>query len=120
MSIFIDKDTCNGCGKRKESMCERICPGDLLFRDTNGKAIIRDQGACWTCAACVKACPVHAIELMLPLQIGGNNASLKALVKRDKTIWQLKDSRGMTEEFAIKSWVNRGKKTCPAVHHAQL
>ena len=84
MSIFIDETMCNGCGGRKESMCERICPGNLLYRKENGKADIRDQDSCWVCAACVKACPRQAIEMSLPLQIGGNGASLKAKVRKGK------------------------------------
>ncbi len=113
--IYIDKNVCNGCGKSKETMCERICPGDLLFRNNDKKADIRDQGACWVCAACVKACPRHAIELKLPLQIGGNGASLNARVSKGETIWALKDLKGNVEEFKIKSWVDRDKEGCPAL-----
>ncbi|MCH8126182.1 4Fe-4S binding protein [candidate division KSB1 bacterium] len=115
MSIYIDEDKCNGCGKRKESMCERICPGNLLLRNGNGKASISDQGACWVCAACVKVCPMHAIELRLPLQIGGNGSSLKARVSKGETIWQLKYSNGRIEEFRIKSWIDRDKQGCPVL-----
>ena len=115
MSIYIDENVCNGCGKRKETMCERICPGNLLFRNDNGKASIRDQSDCWVCAACVKVCPRHAIELRLPLQIGGNGASLKARVSKEETIWQLKDLKGEVEEFRIKSWVDRDKQGCPVL-----
>ncbi len=115
MSILVDESVCNGCGNSRESMCERICPGDLLYRKENGKATIRDQGACWVCAACVKVCPKHAIELRLPLQIGGNGSSLKARISKGNTIWQVKDSKGRIEEFAIKSWLDRDKQGCPVL-----
>lgn len=115
MAIFVDESLCNGCGGRKEAMCEKICPGNLLFRNKNGKSSIRDQGACWVCAACVKACPRNAIELRLPLQIGGNGSSLKARVSKGKTIWQVKDSRGNVQEFTIKSWIDRDKQGCPVL-----
>lgn len=115
MSVFIDINVCNGCRGRDESMCERICPGNLLIRGENGKAAIRDQESCWVCAACVKACPRHAIELSLPLQIGGNGSSLKAKVLKGKTIWHVKDSKGRVEEFEIKSWIDRDKQGCPVL-----
>lgn len=115
MGVYIDEGVCNGCGRREETMCERICPGNLLLRGVNGKAYIRDEGACWVCAACVKACPRHAIELKLPLQIGGNGSSLKARVSKGETIWELKKLNGEVEEFRIKSWIDRDKQGCPAL-----
>lgn len=115
MSVYIDEKVCNGCGGRSESMCERICPGNLLYRNERGKATIRDQGECWVCAACVKVCPRHAIDLSLPLQIGGNGSSLKARVMKGKTIWEVKNSKGKVEVFEIKSWIDRDKQGCPVL-----
>ncbi len=101
MSIIIDENVCNGCGKAKEARCVRICPGDLIVRKENGKACIVEQRDCWACAACVKECPVQAIELRLPFQIADHDASLKARAKRVKTIWKLKDSEGNEEVFEV-------------------
>ncbi|HEY4482306.1 MAG TPA: adenylylsulfate reductase [Candidatus Brocadiaceae bacterium] len=103
MSIYIDENICNGCKGLAEARCERICPGDLCYRKENTKAAIRDQSACWTCACCVKECPVQAIELRLPFQISCNEASLKAQLKRDRTVWTIKDVNGNHEEFVIKA-----------------
>ncbi|MGR3310476.1 MAG: 4Fe-4S dicluster domain-containing protein [Candidatus Brocadiales bacterium] len=101
MSIFIDENICDGCGKSKEARCVRICPGNLIVRKENWKACIVEQRDCWICAACVKECPVQAIELRLPFQIADHDASLKARAKRDKTIWKLKDSEGNEEAFEV-------------------
>ena len=103
MSIFIDKTICNGCKGLPEARCERICPGNLCYRREDiMKAEIRDQSACWTCACCVKECPVQAIELRLPFQICSNSASLKARLTKDKTIWTIWNSQGKKEEFVVK------------------
>lgn len=103
MSIFIDRNICNGCGKAREARCVRICPGNLIVRKEDNKAYIEEQEQrdCWTCAACVKECHVQAIELRLPFQISDHNTSLKARAKRIKTIWRLRDSEGNEEEFEI-------------------
>ena len=58
---------------------------------------------------------MHAIELRLPLQTGGNGSSLKARVSKGETIWQLKYSNGRIEEFNIKSWIDRDKQGCPVL-----
>src|SRR3989339_509851 len=108
MGIFIDENICNGCKGLPEARCERICPGDLCYRKENMKATIRDQSACWTCACCVKECPVQAIELRLPFQASSNGASLKARLKRDKTIWTVWDDKGHQEEFIIQARCLRG------------
>ena len=108
MSIFIDENICNGCKGLPEARCERICPGDLCYRKENMKATIRDQSACWTCACCVKECPVQAIELRLPFQACSNGASLKARLKRDKTIWTVWDAGGHQEEFIIQARSMKG------------
>jgi adenylylsulfate reductase, subunit B len=108
MSIFIDENICNGCKGLPEARCERICPGDLCYRKENTKATIRDQSACWTCASCVKACPVQAIELRLPFEVSGDDTSLKAQTKRDKTIWTIRNADGHQEEFIIHARSMKG------------
>ena len=108
MSIFIDENICNGCKGLSEARCERICPGDLCYRKENTKATIRDQSACWTCASCVKACPVQAIELRLPFEVSDDGASLKARMKRDKTIWMIRNADGHQEEFIIHAMSTKG------------
>ncbi|MEK6765765.1 MAG: 4Fe-4S binding protein [Planctomycetota bacterium] len=101
MSIFINKNVCNGCGKLEETLCERICPGDLLFRNAAHKAEIISQADCWTCGACVKACPVQAIDLKLPSQILKSKVSLRAQCKKQHTIWEIRNGNGIKEEYVI-------------------
>lgn len=98
MSVKINKSICTGCG-----LCIRICPGDLLFRDVDGKAEIYDARNCWDCASCVKECPKQAIEMYLPVQIGGRGSTLKARKYKNKTVWELKKPDGKIEIFEIES-----------------
>lgn len=108
MSISINKNVCNGCGNLKETLCERICPGDLLFRNAAHKAEIRSQADCWTCGACVKACPVQAIDLKLPSQILKSNVSLRAQCKKQHTVWEIRNGDGIKEEFIIPAITGNG------------
>lgn len=101
MGVNIDLDICNGCGKLKEALCERICPGDLMSRNRHHKAEICSQSECWTCGACVKVCPVHAIDLKLPTQIADGDASLSIKCKKHKTIFEIKNGNKVKEKFVI-------------------
>ncbi|SHF50366.1 dissimilatory adenylylsulfate reductase beta subunit [Caldanaerobius fijiensis DSM 17918] len=103
MAVRIDRELCNGCGKLDEPLCVRICPGDLLYKNTDGKAAIRDTRDCWDCAACIKECPKQAIEMYLPAQIGGRGSTLKARKSRDKIIWMLKRADGVEEIIEIEA-----------------
>ena len=42
MSIQINKLKCVGCGK-----CVEACPGNLIKKDTDGKAFIKHVKDCW-------------------------------------------------------------------------
>ena len=110
MSIFIDENVCNGCGKAEETLCERICPGDLLFRNERYKAEIRSQADCWTCGACVKACPVQAIDLKLPTQILESGVSLRANCEKRNTVWEIRDGDIIKEEFVIPATTVNGEE----------
>ncbi len=90
MTIKIDKNRCNGCPGLEEGRCERICPGDLIRR-RNNKAEIDYPEDCWDCAACVKACPLNAISIYLPKEIGGKGAKMSAKIKKDEIIWIFSD-----------------------------
>lgn len=103
MSIRIDKNFCNGCRGAQEPMCVRICPGNLLSIGDDGRAVMRDNRDCWDCAACVKACPRQAIQMYLPVQIGGNGATLQAKATRDKIIWTCTKPDGGEEIFVVEA-----------------
>ena len=108
MSIFINKNVCNGCGNLKETLCERICPGDLLFRNEMYKAEIRSPADCWTCGACVKVCPVQAIDLKLPTQILESHVSMRAKCEKRHTVWEIRNGNGIKEEFVIPATTGNG------------
>ena len=71
MSIQINKLKCVGCGK-----CVEACPGNLIKKDTDGKAFIKHVKDCWGCTSCLKECRFEAINFFL-----GVYASLRDLKK---------------------------------------
>lgn len=54
----IDQAVCIGCG-----LCALFCPGDVIARDSRGKATIAHPRDCWTCFACELTCPVKAVDV---------------------------------------------------------
>ena len=103
MTIRINKNICNGCGSAKESRCARICPGNLLYKNQDNKAEIRDRKECWDCAACVKECPRQAIEMYLPAGIGGRGSTLKAKNFGEEIVWTLTMLDGSVEEIEVRN-----------------
>lgn len=93
--IIITKK-CTGCGA-----CENICPGDLMFV-TEGKAVCRSKRDCWDCMSCVKACPVQALEIRIPYQLGYYPAKLVPEMKEKDIIWTVTDIDGNEEKFVVK------------------
>ena len=41
MGIKIDKEICNGCGKCSVSACMKVCPGNLISKNSDNKAEIK-------------------------------------------------------------------------------
>lgn len=93
MTVRIDVERCNGCGKRSEGCCEEICPGDLFYRE-HGKAQLQEPSDCWDCFACVKACPREALCIELPFQISASRHRLSARIKPDHILWKMHDAQG--------------------------
>ena len=113
MGIYIDQNLCNGCGyPESETPCNMACPGDLIFMQSNGKAQITCNADCWDCAACIKICPQQAIDIRLPFEIVGKEASLKARAYREKTIWITKDENNNEQIFETPA---RGNVTSPLI-----
>lgn len=96
MSIRIKKDKCISCGK-----CLKVCPGNLLYKDEDGKAFIRYPEECWGCTACLKECPAEAIQYYLGTDIGGQGGYL--YISRDKEYlnWHLVDKNGRKKTIQI-------------------
>lgn len=101
MSVRINKQQCNGCNGTKESLCERICPQNLLFRSGGAQAQVRDPRDCWDCAACVKECPQQAIEMYLPVVVGGRGATLQAKKHHSSILWMLKRPNSAQDTFEV-------------------
>lgn len=93
MAVRILKNKCIGCKK-----CTQVCPGNLLCMKNN-KAKLVDKSACWDCAACVKECPVQAIEMYLQPEIGGKGATLTAEHKGKNIVWKIKKDDEVYEEI---------------------
>lgn len=67
MSIRIQKSKCAGCGR-----CIEACPGNLIKKDKENKAFIRQVRDCWGCTSCIKECRHDAIRFFLGADVGGN------------------------------------------------
>lgn len=98
MTVKINKKLCTGC---KE--CINICPGNLLYQAPSSEIRIKNKEDCWDCRARVKECPQKAVEMYLPVEIGGRGSSLKASQTEDKLIWKLKRFDGSKKHFTIKN-----------------
>jgi len=58
--VRLDRDRCVGCG-----MCQMVCPyGGVRVDRTAGSAYKCDACVEHGAPACVKACPVHALQLV--------------------------------------------------------
>ncbi len=96
MGLRLDSLKCTGCGK-----CVDICPGDLLYLDCNNKSRIRNQANCWDCMACVKSCPVGALETKLPFSLADYGGHLKPEMTNDEINWICSYPDGTQEEFIL-------------------
>ena len=97
MSIKIDKNKCVSCGK-----CPNICPGNLIYSDSEQKAFIKYPKDCWGCAACVKECPVQAIFLYLGKDIGGNGGTIHtSQPEKDRLNWHFISKSGDERTITI-------------------
>ena len=66
MSIRITQNNCVGCGR-----CIEACPGNLIKKDAQGKAVIKHISDCWGCTSCLKECKTGAISFYLGADMGG-------------------------------------------------
>ena len=90
MGISIDAELCHGCKKLPEARCVEACPGNLIKMNPGGDlAVMREQADCWDCYACVKMCPVSAVDVVLPYELAGREARLVPKLKRESIRWTL-------------------------------
>lgn len=111
MTVTVNNKKCNGCKQLEEPQCVKICPGDLMKIDENtGKSTIREDRDCWDCMACVKACPMKALETRLPYPLAYYKSSLVPRLSEDTITWTLKDPDGKTETFVRPRKMSTEKK----------
>lgn len=86
MSIRIKESKCIACER-----CLSVCPGSLLYQNQEGKAYIKYPKDCWGCTACLKECPVGAIEYYLGGDIGGKGGYLYTKANGEHLDWHIID-----------------------------
>lgn len=82
MSILIRKDSCRTCGQ-----CVEACPGNLIKRDSQGKAFLRHPEECWGCTSCLKECSFGAIRFYLGADLGGRGSLMHTRREGDLCHW---------------------------------
>lgn len=93
MGVLIDREKCVCCGK-----CREVCPGNLIRPDAAGRPYVRKPGCCWSCASCIKECPVSAISLVLGPEMDGRGAGLIVSREVRKIRWAVVKNE---EELAV-------------------
>lgn len=96
MSIQIQNSKCAGCGR-----CIEACPGNLIKKDAQGKAVIHHPKDCWGCTSCLKECKLGAITFFLGADIGGKGSSLSITEKEGISIWTVTDLQGKKQTIEV-------------------
>lgn len=89
MGAITDKTKCIGCGR-----CIDVCPGNLIRMDEERKAYLEYEEDCWSCASCIKECPVGAVYLRFPVEFGGVRADMHAKTNKNITEWEIERADG--------------------------
>ena len=96
MSIAIDSMKCRACGK-----CLDVCPGSLIVRGEDKKAVIRYPKDCWGCCSCIKECKVDAIALYLGADMGGMGSKMSVASREQYLDWKIEKRDGSVETIVI-------------------
>lgn len=96
MSIQIRQSECVGCGR-----CVEACSGNLIQRNTEGKAYIRRPRDCWGCTACLKSCPTGAVKFFLGADVGGRGSILSVKEQGECSIWTVTCPDGSTQTIEV-------------------
>lgn len=100
----VDPAKCDACQGESEPLCQQVCPGNLMVLDGKaGKALCRDDGDCWDCMTCTKACPRQAIQTVLQYQLAFFPGKLIPLVGTNSVTWTSIDCHGKVERFVVKT-----------------
>lgn len=96
MSIRIKPDICIGCGQ-----CRDVCPGSLISKGPQGKAIMKYPRDCWGCMSCVKECPVGAIDFYLGADIGGRGSTMHTIKDGPYIHWCIQLPTGEKQTITV-------------------
>lgn len=96
MSIQISQSKCIGCGR-----CIEACPGNLIKKDGQGKAVLRRPLDCWGCTSCLKECSFSAIEFYLGADIGGRGSRMHTETEGHYCHWIIEDDLGDRKVITI-------------------
>lgn len=96
MSVIISRDRCIGCGR-----CVEVCPGNLIWKDEDGRAVMRIPEDCWGCTGCVKACPAGAIGYYLGADIGGRGAVMTVESRGQYYDWKIRFPDGKERVLTV-------------------
>ena len=102
MPPIVNIRKCTGCNGAPESRCENVCPGDLMVRSEDGKAYCRKSRDCWDCMCCAKVCPVGAISIRAPYELGYRGASLTPKILGNEIEWTCVDIYGKKEVYRME------------------
>ena len=96
MSIRITQNNCVGCGR-----CIEACPGNLIKKDAQGKAVIKHISDCWGCTSCLKECKTGAIIFYLGADMGGAGSTLSVKSKGDIREWCVTSPDGSVQVIEV-------------------
>ncbi len=98
MSISIEKERCTGCGR-----CLSACPGTLIEKDDDGKAVIPRPQDCWGCTSCLKECAAGAIFYYLGADVGGRGTILHVNKEGSLLHWIFDKQNGEKQKITVDS-----------------
>ena len=84
-----------------DGKCLDVCPGSLIVRGEDKKAVIRYPKDCWGCASCIKECPFEAISYYLGADIGGMGSQMTVHTEGDLLHWRIKKTDGTIETIVV-------------------
>jgi len=99
MPTFVYMTQCDGCGQ-----CVDICPSDIMHIDTTyRRAYNIEPNFCWECYSCVKACPMHAIDVRGYSDFAPLGHKVRVLRDEDENMiyWKIKYRDGRVKEFSF-------------------
>ena len=100
MPTYVDPNKCDGCLSLERTVCQYICPNDLMKLDTTiSKAFNQEPDACWECYACVKMCPQSAIEVRGYADVMPLGATVTPMRGTDSIMWAVKFRDGTLKRF---------------------